>query len=129
MPPKNERRNFPRVPAPQGAGAILKAAISAHIVDVSAKGMQLESTSPLRPGSECHVRAMLGESELNVVVVVTRCKAEGTVGDGRGGRLMLYQLGAEISKMTPADEKILAAWLTREAGAKLQASIEPGSEN
>jgi len=103
---------FPRVTVARCEG-LLKGSVRVSIVDVSRTGVQLESTASLRPGTAGELTAALADLRFAAQVKITRCRANGTVPDGKGGRLLLFSAGAVILRMDPFYESAFSEWLQR----------------
>ena len=108
-----ERRRAPRVPAPEGAGGVIRSTIQVHVEDISRTGVRFQLSGPVRPGSTYAFQADLGGFDLAVAIRITRCKAGGVARPDGRGQVLVYQAGAEILWDGPADEERLAAWLAR----------------
>jgi hypothetical protein len=107
-------REYPRVTV-QGCEGVLRGSVSVTLLDVSLRGLKLETRSLVRPGTKCELKANLGGHRLECQVLITRCSASGTVPDGRGGRVLVYRAGASIVGMDSGRADELSAWLERQA--------------
>ena len=105
----SERRRSPRVPAPAGAGGVIRSTVQVHVEDISRTGVRFQLTGPVRPGSTYAFHAALDGLDLAAPIRITRCKA--AAGPKGGG--LVYQAGAEFLWETPEEEARLADWLER----------------
>ena len=73
--PVTERRCEPRLPALalQIDRATLRPGCPVDLVDLSANGAQVESSTAMRPGSRIHVRLTARNRTLAVAAIVVRC--------------------------------------------------------
>ena len=97
-----ERRAAPRVEPQRPISARIKAFLPARIVDLSARGVQLELTTSLRPQVPCDLRIQLDEGEVVVRGIVRRCRAWGFGLDDRDQRVLLYRAGLEFEEIPPS---------------------------
>jgi len=97
-----ERRRSPRVRADETCRGQLKATIPVTIRNLSVDGLLLELRSPIRPGTTYDLEARSPRASFSAAVRVTRCRTGGYVEDGRGGRCLLFQAGAEFVGLTAA---------------------------
>lgn len=111
----NERRAVPRVEVPRPVPAKVKAALPAHVLDISSHGAQLEVTTSLRPGTSCDLRISLPDGEVTIRSVVRRCRASGFGLDGKEQRVLLYRAGVEFSEVPPEVLARLSATFLYEA--------------
>ena len=70
------RRAAARIPASEAGfdAATLRPGFPVQVVDVSARGLQVESERPLRPGRRVHVRLRCGAQVVALSGVVLRCR-------------------------------------------------------
>lgn len=108
-----EKRRSPRVNPGKDTGGRLKATVPIVIRNVSREGMLFEVSTPLRPGSLYDLKTEIPGFDLSAQVRVTRCRAGGFVEDGRGGRVLRFEAGAEFQLLDDAALGELAAWIVR----------------
>ncbi len=96
-----ERRRAPRVEPPKPLAARLKTALTARVVDMSARGVQLEVTTTLRPEIPCDLRFALENGEVVAHGVVRRCRAWGFGLDENDHKALLYRAGVEFLESPP----------------------------
>lgn len=110
-----ERRRAPRVAVAKGVEGRLKTTVPVSIHNISSAGLQIEVPTPLRPGSVYELKADLSDGlSFNGQVRVTRCSAGGFTDDGRGGRVLLYQAGAEFVRLDASMTKKLEVWTEKQ---------------
>ncbi len=112
-----ERRRSQRVVAAEASRGQLKATIPVTIRNLSADGLLLELSSPLRPGMTYDLEAHFPRVAFTAVVRVTRCRTGGYADDGRGGRCLLFHAGAEFVGLSPAQSQTIAKVLESGQGA------------
>ena len=117
-----EKRRSPRVPTEKGTGGRLKATVPIVIVNVSRHGMLFEVSSPLRPGAIYDLKANLSSFALSAQVRIARCRAGGWVEDGKGGRVLLFQAGAELMQLDDVQFDELKAYVERNLRQKTPSS-------
>jgi hypothetical protein len=124
-----ERRGAPRVEPPKPLSAKVKTSMAVRIVDISAKGVQLELTSSLRPEVPCDLRIALDEGDVVVHGVVRRCRAWGFGLDEKDQKVLMYRAGVEFAEAPPAAlAKLIGALLGIKSGAKGAAEGEAASQ-
>jgi hypothetical protein len=97
-----ERRGAPRVEPSKPLSARVKTSLAVRIIDISAKGVQLELTTSLRPEVPCDLRIALEEGDVVVHGVVRRCRAWGFGLDDRDQKVLMYRAGVEFVEAPPA---------------------------
>ncbi len=97
-----ERRKSPRVIADAACRGRLKTTIPVTILNLSMDGLLMELKAPLRPGMTYDLSATFPASPVSAMVRITRCRAGGTVEDGRGGRCLLFLAGATFEGLSAA---------------------------
>jgi hypothetical protein len=114
-----ERRTAPRVEPPKPLSAKVKNSLVARVVDMSAKGVQLELTTSLKPEVPCELRIQLEDEEIVVHGVVRRCRAWGFGLNENDQKALLYRAGVEFVEAPPAAlAKMITSILGVESGAK-----------
>ena len=114
-----ERRTAPRVEPPKPLSARVKTSLAARVVDMSAKGVQLELTTSLRPEVPCDLRIQLEDGEIIVHGVVRRCRAWGFGLNEKDQKVLMYRAGVEFVEAPPAAlAKLIGALLGIKPGAK-----------
>ncbi len=93
---QQERRKTRRSPATAGTSGRLRSTLEASILDLSADGLRLQLSASLRPNAVYDFQADLSGHRVAVQIRITRCSAGGFRDDGRGGRCLLYNAGAEF---------------------------------
>lgn len=96
-----ERRAAKRVAPEQPIPAKVKTSLPARVVDISARGAQLEVINCLRPNVICELRLQLPDGEVLVRANVRRCRAWGFGVDERDQRVLLYRAGVEFQDAAP----------------------------
>ena len=121
-----ERRRAPRVPAPEGAGGVIRSTIQVHVEDISRTGVRFQLSGPVRPGSTYAFQADLGGFDLAATIRITRCKAGGVARPDGHGQALVYQAGAEFLWDSLDEEERIAAWLARKGptGGSFQAKLK-----
>jgi c-di-GMP-binding flagellar brake protein YcgR len=104
-----ERRQFPRYPAPKSVYGRVRSIIPARVVDISLGGIQLELTSSLRPGTTCDVTIPTMAGPLQVKAAVRRCRARSVHSDE--GTRLLYCAGLEFEGLDDLDRRALISGL------------------
>jgi hypothetical protein len=123
----SEKRAVPRVEPKHPISARVKAFLPARIVDLSARGVQLELATSLRPQVPCDLKIQLDQGEVAVRGVVRRCRAWGFGLDERDQRVLLYRAGLEFKDVPPeALMRIVASVL--EQGSPEEVPAEPTLE-
>jgi hypothetical protein len=123
-----ERRGAPRVEPPKPLSARVKTSLAVRIVDISAKGVQLELTTSLRPEVPCDLRIQLEDGEIVVHGMVRRCRAWGFGLNEKDQKVLMYRAGLEFVEAPPAAlAKMIASILGIESGAK-EAGKAEGAE-
>lgn len=106
----NDRRSEPRFEPPQPLSAKVKSSLPARVVDLSARGVQLEIAHSLRPNVSCEVRVQLDGGEVGIRAAVRRCRAVGFGQDERQRTVLLYRAGLEFEDVTAdAHERLVDA--------------------
>lgn len=108
-----EKRRSPRVAAGKETGGRLKATVPIVIRNVSREGMLFEVSTPLRPGAVYDLKTEIPGFDFSAQLRITRCRAGGYVEDGRGGRILRFEAGAEFQSLDEAAIKELSAWIAR----------------
>lgn len=93
----NERRAGPRVKVPGRVVAKVRAYVAARVVDISARGIQVELSHSLPPKTICDLRFTKGQGEILLRAEVRRCRVWGMGEDEKGNRALLYRAGLEFS--------------------------------
>lgn len=93
----NERRAGLRVQLPRKVVAKLRAYVAAQVVDISARGIQVELSHPLPPKTLCDLRFTKGEGEVLLRAEVRRCRVWGMGDDEKGTRALRYRAGLEFA--------------------------------
>ena len=106
----DDRRSEPRYEPPQPLSAKVKSSLPARVVDLSARGVQLEIAHSLRPNVSCEVRVQLDGGEVGIRAAVRRCRAVGFGQDERQRTVLLYRAGLEFEDVTAdAHERLVEA--------------------
>ena len=108
-----ERRQAPRVEPDGAVQAKIKTTISARVVDISARGAQVEVQRSLPFRTTCDFKIQFRDSEIVLRATVRRCMIHGKGRDGRGREVMFYRAGLEFDRPTPGLAGLLGA---RDAG-------------
>ncbi len=104
-----ERRQSPRI-EPEGAvQAKIKTTITARVVDISARGAQVEVTRSLPFRTACDFKIQFRDGEIVLHARVRRCTVHGKGRDDRGREVMLYRAGLEFDRPTPGLAALLGA--------------------
>ncbi len=114
----SEKRAVPRVEPKHPISARVKAFLPARIVDLSARGVQLELATSLRPQVPCDLKIQLDQGEVAVRGVVRRCRAWGFGLDERDQRVLLYRAGLEFKDAPPEALMRMVASVLEEASPK-----------
>ncbi len=77
--------------------AKLRAFVAARVVDISARGVQVELSHPLPPKTLCDLRFAKGEGEVLLRAEVRRCRVWGMGDDEKGKRALRYRAGLEFA--------------------------------
>lgn len=104
-----ERRQSPRVEPDGTVQAKIKTTISARVVDISARGAQVEVQRSLPFRTTCDFKIQFRDGEIVLRATVRRCMVHGKGRDGRGREVMLYRAGLEFDRPTPGLAGLLAA--------------------
>ncbi len=98
----------------------VKAALEAHLIDLSVTGARIEHYSILRPGFVCILEFPAGLVPLTLSVQVVRSTVAGHETTAGGERLLRYESGLAFINVTPDQRQVLEGLLTRlEPGAAL----------
>jgi len=124
----SEKRAVPRVEPKHPISARVKAFLPARIVDLSARGVQLELATSLRPQVPCDLKIQLDQGEVAVRGVVRRCRAWGFGLDERDQRVLLYRAGLEFKDAPPEALMRMVASVLEEASPK-EVPAEPASQD
>jgi hypothetical protein len=111
-----ERRRSPRYIADQEIYARIKSSIPVKIVDVSANGMQVESTSAVPPVGACDLWIPGSQGDVRLRVRVQRSRAQ-FVPSGQDSRGLVYRSGLEILEMDETAREALGSILEQVGGA------------
>lgn len=77
--------------------AKVRAYVAARVVDISARGVQVELCHSLPPKTVCDLRFTKGEGEIVLRAEVRRCRVWGMGEDEKGKRALLYRAGLEFA--------------------------------
>ena len=97
-----ERRAVKRSVPIKPLAAKVKASIPARVVDISARGLQIELATSLRPHAGCELRMQFDGGDISVRATVRRCRAWGFGLDEKDQRVLLYRAGLEFDEVSPA---------------------------
>lgn len=92
----NERRMGPRINVPGRVVAKVRAYVAARVVDIAARGIQVELSHSLAPKTLCDLRFTKGKGEVLLRAEVQRCRVWGMGEDEKGNRVLLYRAGLEF---------------------------------
>ncbi len=116
-----ERRKSRRVIADAASRGRLKTSIPVTILNLSMDGLLMELKAPLRPGMTYDLSVTFPASPVSAMVRITRCRAGGTVEDGRGGRCLLFRAGAIFEGLSGAQRdrirSVVESGLAAEGGS------------
>ena len=115
-----ERRQSPRIEPEGSVQAKIKTTITARVVDVSARGAQVEVTRSLPFRTACDFKIQFRDGEIVLHATVRRCTVHGKGRDDRGREVMLYRAGLEFDRPTPGLAALLGA--KDKAGGKVDRS-------
>ncbi len=104
-----ERRQAPRVETDGAVQAKIKTTISARVVDISARGAQVEVQRSLPFRTTCDFKIQFRDGEIVLRATVRRCMIHGKGRDGRGREVMFYRAGLEFDRPTPGLAGLLGA--------------------
>lgn len=93
-----ERRAAPRHEPATPMKAKVRAALSVRLVDISARGAQLEVREPLSPHDHCELRLFAEDMELTLRAVVRRCQVWGHGALEDGQKVLLYRAGVQFEE-------------------------------
>ena len=102
-----ERRRSPRFVPESEVYARIKSSITVRIIDVSATGMQVESSSALPPAGQCDIWLPAEDGDVRMRVRVQRCRARFVQGDGASGGGLVYYAGIEFLEVDAAAQTAL----------------------
>jgi hypothetical protein len=117
-----ERRRSPRYIADQEIYARIKSSIPVKIVNISATGMMVESTSAVPPVGACDLWIPGSQGDVKLRVRVQRSRAQFVAADD-GNRGLVYRSGLEILEMDDSARSALASILDQLGG-----SLEEGEQ-
>ncbi len=104
-----ERRQSPRVEPEGSVQAKIKTTITARVVDISARGAQVEVVRSLPFRTACDFKIQFRDGEIVLHATVRRCTVHGKGRDDRGREVMLYRAGLEFDRPTPGLAALLGA--------------------
>jgi hypothetical protein len=127
-----ERRRSPRYIADQEIYARIKSSIPVRIVDISARGMLVESTSAVPPVGACDLWIPGSQGDVKLRVRVQRSRAQFVATDD-GSRGLVYRSGLEILEMDDSAREALASILEQlggslDGGEQITATVETLSD-
>ncbi len=111
-----ERRRSPRYIADQEIYARIKSSIPVRIVDVSSRGMMVESTSAVPPVGACDLWIPGTQGDVKLRVRVQRSRAQFVEADN-GSRGLVYRSGLEILELNEPARDALGSILEQLGGA------------
>ena len=111
-----ERRRSPRYIADQEIYARIKSSIPVRIVDVSSRGMMVESTSAVPPVGACDLWIPGTQGDVKLRVRVQRSRAQ-FVETENGSRGLVYRSGLEILELNEPARDALGSILEQLGGA------------
>jgi len=111
-----ERRRNPRYVADQDIYARIKSSIPVRIIDVSASGMMVESSSAVPPVGACDLWVPGDEGDVKLRVRVQRSRAQFIAGDNQSNGLV-YRSGLEFLEMDASARTALDGILKQLGGA------------
>ena len=104
-----ERRLVERVSPVKAVSARLRTSLLARVIDVSARGVYLETTQALAPNSVCDLHFTGDDGhEVTLSATVKRCRVWGAESREKGKRVLLYRAGLEFKHPSATLLEILA---------------------
>jgi hypothetical protein len=119
---EKERRQAQRIRVDAGVSGKLKATLPIVVQNISQSGILFEVSTPVRPGALYDLKAELGGVDVAMQIRITRCKTAGHVEDGRGGRVLLFQAGAEFARIDEGQVDTFTAWIAKNEKSKRPSS-------
>jgi hypothetical protein len=121
-----ERRSVPRIKPDQPLSAKVRAYVTARVLDISHRGIQVEMPSALPPRATCDLRFQVNGEEILLRATVRRCVLWGQGAGDKDQRVLLYRAGLQFDEASRAHVSALEALLPGLAGT--QASPSEGGE-
>ena len=90
-----DRRNATRVSPPKPMSAKLKTSLTARVLDISLRGLQLELAYSLPIRTRCDLRLQMEDGEVGLKASVKRCSVLGWT-ERQGKKVLLYRAGLEF---------------------------------
>lgn len=87
-----DRRSATRVTPPKPMSVKLKTALTARVVDISLRGLQVELAYSLPIRTRCDLRLQMEDGEVFLNASVRRCSVQGWT-ERQGKKVLLYRAG------------------------------------
>ena len=105
------KRRFGRLTFNEPVGGDVTTNEAVQVLDLGLRGVRLEHTSILRPGTHCYLRLPLTRQRVTVLGRVVWSEAVGRVAREGGGADLLYQSGLEFGTLAQETRTVLTAFL------------------